>query len=98
MTPEERVHVGDRAKEVLENEAFAAALQAIEDEVIQAWKTSPARDQAGRENLWIYLHLLQKLRQQLQTTMETGKLATLEIKHQETLLERAKNGLTSWLE
>jgi hypothetical protein len=44
MTDEERLHRGTRAKEVLENEEFQAAFQAIEEELTNAWKTSPQRD------------------------------------------------------
>lgn len=88
-TLEERLYNGDRAREVLENEEFKRAFEAIEQEVIEQWKKSPARDQVGRESLWTYLQLLHKLQRQLKTTMETGKLAQLELEHKRSLKERA---------
>ena len=92
-TLEHRLFNGDRAKEVLDNEAFTAAFEAIEKEVIEQWTSSPARDAAGREKLWIYLMLLRKVRTQLTTTLETGKLAQMELSHQQSLKERAKQFL-----
>jgi hypothetical protein len=93
-TLEKRLYDGDRAKEVLENEAFIAAFEAIEKEVIDQWTNSPARDEAGREKLWAYLHLLKKVRTHLQSTLETGTLAKLELQHQQTLRDRAAGWLS----
>lgn len=97
-TIEQRIYEGDRAKEVLENEAFSAAFVAIEQEVIKEWTNSPARDVEGREKLWQYLRLLQKLKTQLQSTMETGTLAKLDLQHKQSMADRVKAGLNSWLE
>lgn len=87
-TIEQRIYNGDRANEVLENEAFQQAFDDIENEVIEQWKNSPARDEAGREKLWTYLMLLKKLKAQITTTLETGKLAKLDLEHKKSLKER----------
>ena len=89
-TIEERIYNGDRAKEVLENEAFKWAFEETEKEILQKWMDSPARDEDGRERLWQYLTLLKKVRMHLQTTLETGKLARIDLQHKQTLAERAK--------
>ena len=94
MTLEQRLYDGDRAREVLENEAFGAAFEAIEKEVIEQWTNSPARDQEGRERLWTYLGLLKKLKAQLTQTLDTGKLAQLELQHRQTVAERARGWLS----
>ena len=52
MSLEQNLHRGSRAKEVLENEVFIEAFEAIEQELTESWKKSPARDQSGRESLW----------------------------------------------
>ena len=62
----------------------------IEAEVIDKWKNSPARDQAGRESLWTYLQLLQKLKAQLTSTMESGKLAALDLQHAQTMKDKLR--------
>lgn len=92
---ETRLYEGDRAKEVLENEVFQRVFADIESEVIESWKTSPARDQEGREKIWQYLMLLQKVKAHLTTTLETGKLAQLELQHQQSLADRVKAGWNS---
>ena len=95
MTLEERLYLGDRAREVIENEAFIAAFDATEKEVIEQWMQSPARDQDGREKLWQYLSMLRKVKANLQTTLETGKLAQLELQHKRTMAEKARGWLSS---
>ena len=88
---EDRLYLGNRAKEVIENEAFTEAFKAIEDEVIETWKNTPARDAEGRERLWTYLTLLKKVRTQLETTLETGKLAQLELNHRQSAMDKLKD-------
>ena len=95
MNVSDRIYNGDRAKEVLENEAFIAAFDATEQEVIEQWTNSPARDSTGREHLWQYLMLLRKVKTQLQTTLETGKLAKIELQHEQSIKDRAK-ALVGW--
>ena len=95
MTLEERLYLGDRAREVIENEAFIAAFEATEKEVVDQWMQSPARDQEGREKLWQYLSMLRKVKANLQTTLETGKLAQLELQHKRTMAEKARGWLSS---
>ena len=90
MTIEQNIYNGNRAKEVLENEQFTAAFEAIEKDLIDAWKTSPQRDAEGRERIHQYLSLLAKVKSHLVSTMETGKLAELEVRHRQTLLDRAR--------
>jgi hypothetical protein len=93
-TLEHRLFQGDQAKIVLENEAFQAAFSAVEKEVTEQWQNSPARDRDGRESLWQYLMMLRKVKAHLQTTLETGTLAKLELQHQQTLADRARGWLS----
>lgn len=90
MTDEERVHRGARAKECLDNEEFQAAFTAIEEDLTNAWKTSPQRDAEGRERVFLALTMLSKVRSAIVQTMETGKLAAEELKYKKTLADRVK--------
>jgi hypothetical protein len=90
MTDEERLHRGSRAREVLENEEFTRAFDAIEEELTNAWKQSPQRDSTGREHLFLALTMLSKVKASLTTTMETGQLALAELQHQKSMAEKAK--------
>lgn len=93
MEISERIYNGNRAREVLDNESFQWAINEIKNEVTEQWKNSPARDDAGREKLWMLLQMANKLELVLKSTLETGQLAELELRHQQTLLERAKNAI-----
>lgn len=90
-TLEQRLYLGDRAKEVIENEVFVDAFEQIQNEVIEQWTNSPARDAEGRERLWTYLQMLKRLQAQLQQTMESGQLARLDLEHKRTLMDKAKS-------
>lgn len=93
MTDDERLHRGSRAREVLDSEEFTAAFDAIEQELTDAWKTSPQRDEDGRQRLFLALTMLSKVKASLTTTMETGQLALLEIQHKRSMLEQAKDAV-----
>ena len=93
MNAEERINQGHKAQEILDNEVFQAAFDGIEREVIEQWTNSPARDVEGREKCWQYLMLLRKVRTHLVTTLETGKLANLDLRHKQTLLQQVRTGI-----
>lgn len=97
MTLESRIYDGNRAKEILENEVFQQVWIDIEQEYTEAWKNSPARDEEGRRKIWLYIQLMRKLKDQIVSTMESGKLAELDLQHQRTRLQRMKDGVTSLL-
>jgi hypothetical protein len=97
-TIETRIYDGNRAREVLENEVFQAVWTDIEKEWTDAWMNSPARDEAGREKLYQYVMTLRKLKAQITTTLETGQLAQLDLQHKQTMADRVKAGVSSWLE
>jgi hypothetical protein len=84
---EKRAYDGDQARAVLENEAFDRAFITIEQEYIEAWKNSPARDTAGRESLYTTLRLLNKLKATLEAEMTDGRLASMELEHLQTATE-----------
>lgn len=90
MTLDKRIYNGDRAREVLENEAFQQVFADVKQEITEQWTKSPARDQEGREKLWLMLSLLNKLEVTLQATLDSGKLAKLDLEHEQTLMQRAK--------
>lgn len=94
MNLDQRNREGDEARQVLENPAFVRAFEAIEQEHIEAWKNSPARDRDGRESLWTTVKLLHKLKGTLEASMMDGKLARVELEHQERILaEDRRHGL-----
>ena len=90
MTLNQRIYDADQAKLVLENEAFQRAFEDIKQELTEQWKTSPARDQDGREKLWLMLKLLDKLELCLKSSLDSGKLAAKELEYQQSMADKAK--------
>lgn len=76
MTDIEQQTRAQRAAELLENETLKLALEAIETEVVHQWGECPARDKDGKEALWQLYKTAQKFRNLLTGYVETGKLAT----------------------
>jgi hypothetical protein len=89
-TLDQRAREGDEARQVLDNPAFERAFNLIEKEHVEAWLNSPARDPQGRETLWMTVKLLHKLRATLEASMMDGKLANVELEHQEQILAQER--------
>ena len=71
---------GQYAMSLLENELLQEALDAIEREVVEQWASCPARDKDGKEACWQLMKTAQKFRNILLGHIETGKLATDQLK------------------
>jgi hypothetical protein len=91
MEIQQRIYNANRAKEILDNEVFQQVMDDLQTEIIEQWKNSPARDEEGRQNLWSLLKLSQKFQLILKSSLETGQLAELELKHKQNVLDRAKS-------
>lgn len=71
---------GQISQSLLENELLNEALDAIEKEVVGQWAECPARDKEGKEALWQLMKTSQKFRRILEGYVQTGKLATEQLK------------------
>jgi len=80
MDKEKEIQRGHRAKAILEDEIFAEAIQKVSVELDQEWLNSPIRDTEGREKIYMMKKMLNVLLVQIQSVMETGKLASKQIK------------------
>ena len=74
---------GAHAMSLLENELLCEALDAIDAEVMEQWISCPARDKEGKEALWQLIKTSRKFRDILTGYIETGKLATEQLKRYE---------------
>jgi hypothetical protein len=94
---EERLYAGDRAREVLENEVFTQVFADIESDLIESWRNIPASDTEhhlrSRERIHLSLTLLGKVKACIVQTLETGKLAKLELEHKRSMSERLKGAI-----
>ena len=70
----------EHAHRLLNDELLNDALKTIRDEVVQMWIDCPARDQEGKEALWQLAKTTDKFESLLKGYVETGKLATANLK------------------
>ncbi len=84
---------GQRARDVIESDVYRDAFDQVKTEIIEQWQNAPARDQEGRERLWVMLKLLEKVDSCLSQTMDSGTIARQELAYRKTLPERAKEWL-----
>jgi len=74
---------GHLAFSLAENELLNEALDAIDKEVMEQWIECPARDKEGKEALWQLIKTSRKFRSILTGYIESGKLATEQLKRYE---------------
>jgi len=79
MNLEKEQQRGHQAKRILEDEIFVEAVQKVSAELRQEWLNSPIRDTEGREKIYMMEKMLNVLLVQIQSVMETGKLASKQI-------------------
>ena len=75
MSDELDARRGEEARQLLEHPLLVEAFELIEQEHIERWKNSPARDEEGRQSIWLSLKNLHKVRGHLEHVMATGKVA-----------------------
>ena len=66
---------GARAEALLGNELLQEAFARLEQDYIEAWRISPARDTDGRERLWQAVNIVGKVRDHLVKVINDGKLS-----------------------
>ena len=66
---------GARAEALLNNDLLQEAFARLEQDYIEAWKISPARDTDGRERLWQAVNIVAKVRDHMVNVVNDGKLS-----------------------
>lgn len=75
------INRAEHAQRLLDDELLQETLDAIEREVVKAWGECPQRDKEAKEAYWQLYRTSQKFRDILRGYVETGKLATSNLKH-----------------
>lgn len=92
---ETEIKVGNKAEELLENEAFKSATESLRKAILGKWATSPIADHQGQHELRLMLKLLDDLLGNLRVAVSNGKFACNELKIKRTLTQQAKRLLTN---
>lgn len=80
------VERGQQAESVLQNPIYCEAYSLIEQGILKTWRESG--DTAQREELHKVLKLLDKVRNLMESTMRSGKVAAKELERKRKLSER----------
>jgi hypothetical protein len=91
MTPEKQIFDADQARLVLENEQFKAAFEEFEQEIFTAWTNSPKRDEEGRQELFRLLSSAKKFRSILETRLQTGQMAKMQLEQERAMLTQDRS-------
>ena len=76
MDKEQEIKRWKKAKEILEDEIFVEAIQKIRQDLELQWLNSDVKNSEQRENIFLMRRMVEVVVMQLQSVMETGKLAT----------------------
>lgn len=90
MEPLEEQRRGDQARLILENPIYVETVNSIREGIIQAWESAPLRDKEGANELKLMLKLLGDLNRNIETVMQTGKMAKIQMER-ENVFKRAVN-------
>ena len=80
MDLNKQISRGQQAKDILENPLLQDSLKAIRNKLDTEWKNSPLRDVEGREKIFFLVKAIDELEAMLISEMETGKLASEQLK------------------
>lgn len=70
---------GEQARLLLDNPIYTETMQTVRAGIIQAWENAPIRDKDGANELKLMLKLLGDVQRNIETVMQTGKMATIQI-------------------
>lgn len=80
LTPEQEIQRGQEAAILLRNPLLVETLDEIERATIQKWEMAEAKE--TREDFWRLYKVAKLFRQALQSHIETGKLAELQLQQE----------------
>lgn len=80
---------GEEAARLMQNPVYVEALQKVRETIIKTWENAPIRDKEGQNELKLMLKLLNDVQHNVETVIQTGKLAKLQIEREEGRLRSA---------
>lgn len=72
---DDEVREGRDAEYLLEHPIYVDAMAKIRGAIRDEWERSPARDNEGREKLWLMLKLVDRIDGHIKSIAKTGELA-----------------------
>ena len=81
---------GQHGRELLDNPVFQTLWTDFENQIVRELKRSSPRDADGREKAVLMMQMLEKIKAMVQETVNTGKMAAIQIQSKKTLAEQAR--------
>ena len=69
------IELGDKARSVVDNEAYKEAFKSIHDVYTQAFINTAENESAKREKAYMAIRMLEEVQANLESMMDKGKLA-----------------------
>lgn len=79
MSLENELQRAEQARQILNNELYQETVAIVRQAIIDKWIAAPMRDREGQHELKLMLKLLGDLAAHIETTMQTGKMAELQL-------------------
>lgn len=76
---EQEIQRAQHAKDLLDNPLYKDTWKAYEQEILQQLKTCSPRDAEGLQKAVMLLQIMAKFQHMVQQTVETGKLAQMQV-------------------
>ena len=84
---------GQRAKDLLESPMFREAIDTLRAGIVEKWRTCPIRDIDGQHELKLMDKVLTDVEQYLKVTIDTGKLAEIQLAQERKITELKRHGI-----
>ena len=78
----EEMDRGSKAAEILRNPVFDETFSILQKRFIQAWLDTPVENVDDRDRLYVSVHVLQEVYDQIEDVMQTGAMASKELDEQ----------------
>ena len=89
MTIQTELERGEQARQLLQNPLYVESFETVRQAIIDKWASAPMRDREGHHELKLMLKLLGDLTGYVEQTMQTGKLASIQLE-QERKMDKLK--------
>ena len=65
----------EHARRILNDKLFVEAFETLEKNLLDSWKSSGVSELEAREQIWLSLRLLERIRLHITSIVETGDMA-----------------------
>lgn len=93
MSIDTELRRGEQARQVIENPIYSEAIAAVKQGIFDKWANAPMRDREGHHELKLMLKLLGELTGYIETTMQTGKMASMQLEQERKMTKLRAVGL-----